>query len=475
MEDSLNYFQKPALKVDKIVYDDQEEMVLLKNSDREMSMSVSGNAKACVDLLENLRIPDSLAWQNIDAEGNEGVVQLVNQLQQYGWIEEASDTWQKQLHEDNSCLEKWFRDAVQWLKLIDDELDEAQKDRFNNNKKKMIMALKTGEWGNVGGQFSSVPERLLSIVSRHWRDNKPSVAKHLLMLLEGGDQSDVLSPCHSTLAVRNRIWSALQLLVISVNTSTEETAWVEDSIIAPENSGINFLTFAEVESEKRLAEYGGGELFEWIKGEGQRDKSAVLIHLHQSIISKFYPHVVLEFAGLDVRDDLRDLAIQYFQEEVGHEKHELDVLKDLGVGEDQLAQFSPLPFFSVYCDVLSCLTIENPLTFLLCISIAEGLPGSKKKIAGLLKDLGLQSSHLETHTEIDVELDHGQFTRRFFSKLPWVDSAQGTDAIRNYLFMLRYSQLCWPQMVSYGRIFGDQWVPKAFTLSPADLLQIKSW
>lgn len=66
-------------------------------------------------------------------------------------------------------------------------------------------------------------------------------------------------------------------------------------------------------------------------------RAAVGVYLHQYFITIHYIDSVYAFLGQDPRPELRMAGTHYLQEEIGHEVHELEACRDLGVPDHAIA------------------------------------------------------------------------------------------------------------------------------------------
>ena len=121
--------------------------------------------------------------------------------------------------------------------------------------------------------------------------------------------------------------------------------------------------------------------------------------------------------------------------------------------------------------MLGAIAERDPVAYCLAVSVAEGLPGcpSKPLITALAKR-GIVGSGLAAHKDIDERLDHALVTRRLMQHIPWVESDAASRSIRQFLFVVELSQLCWRQLANYAEADVFSTVPVAFGMSARQVL-----
>jgi hypothetical protein len=172
-----------------------------------------------------------------------------------------------------------------------------------------------------------------------------------------------------------------------------------------------------------------------------------------------------------LRENLKKACTQHVLEEIGHEVLELEACRELGVTDEDVSRFAPLPFFSAYPEVLAGIAETDPLATLLAISVAEGLPGlSSKPLVSALVKRGIYSPKLAAHQNVDEQLDHGLVTRRLVQYVPWVESETARQSVRRFLLIVDLSQLCWRQLASYADANDVPTVPVTFGMPAQKVL-----
>ena len=271
--------------------------------------------------------------------------------------------------------------------------------------------------------------------------------------------------------IRDKVWTASCLLVQSL-TTVYKPQWQKfvGSEIAGD-TGTNTAIQAEAMAEAMVAEMDNSKLFSAIHNDAAVKNCAAGIFLHQYFVTIRYLDSISSFLRNQLPEALRRVGYEYLLEEVGHDAHEKDACIKVGLTEDDIAAFSPLPLFYAYPDVLSYFAEIQPVSFCLCVAIAEGLPGQKKMIADALSVKGFSDPDLAVHTELDLELNHSYYPRKLMSKVLWIDASVRYSCFQNFLFTLEMSQFAWRQLANYSEHAVHE-VPKAFEMSPAEVISL---
>lgn len=110
----------------------------------------------------------------------------------------------------------------------------------------------------------------------------------------------------------------------------------------------------------------------------------------------------------------------------------------------------------------------------MAVTVAEGLPGTKKSISDALGQRGLMDDDLSAHEEIDLELDHQRYTRRFMKEIGWIDNQSGKRAISDFLLVVELTQRGWEQIVKFAESSEISFITKPFSISPKEVLFVWS-
>jgi hypothetical protein len=331
-----------------------------------------------------------------------------------------------------------------------------------------------------------MPTLVLAEISTHWRRTSPLAARLLALVARracaalgtpvGGDAS-AASP-ERALAdesglddlrdVARQVETALELAVLGAAAERRALAFgvPEPAPAAAHRTGIAALVGAERAADAVLAELDLDALGRALAKPHSADRAAQLVFLHQCVVTERYPEVIMAFLAHRLRRDVRALGYRYFFEEYGHDAHEREAARALGLRDEQIESFAPLPLLGAYPELLAAYAARDPLAFCLCVTVAEGLPHSAKA-ARLVRAPGFEAE-LNAHAEIDVELDHASFTRRLLSLVPAVGDEAYRLALRRFLIVLELSQRSWVSLARYAG-GGGPVPPLPFAISAPEL------
>jgi hypothetical protein len=498
-------YKTPYLCVDKIDTRGESRAVELVHGGRRLSLMVEGQLEGAAKLLEDLRRPRSAGWQApaVPLPGPPG--SLVETLDRFGWIRDADESGRAICSSERDSLESTAEQSVAWLRGARECLASAgdapamtrftellaavaRETRFLVDQRARGLLQRDFFPGRLSGLASSVPGIALWIALRAWERTSPAALAVLVVVTEramaadagsgpsaGGTAGPALieETCWLTDVggVRNQVWSACLLLAAAASSR----APIFDSFVpgvCEATSGPNTIVTAEGCAELLMEALGGSDLFRLIERRGVSGRVATGVYLHQYFITIRYIESVLSFLRFRLRNPLRRIGLEYLVQENGHEVHEREACRRLGVSDADLERFAPLALFEVYSDILGYVAETDPLAFCLSIAVAEGMPGQKKPIADALAAQGLNDPAFALHAELDLELDHSYFPRRLFSGIPWVGGAAIRDSVRRFLFVLEMSQLGWDQVARYAENELLPVVPTAFGLAPADAFRV---
>jgi hypothetical protein len=301
-----------------------------------------------------------------------------------------------------------------------------------------------------------------------------------LLRLESGENREIasLDPLGVTMSdsqdIAHQVWAAVVLLFLSATGAwhARYPQFIPTSDL--EGPGLRTLVIAETCAERLMTTLGRSPILDVIEHKMHSHRAAVGIYLHQYFITIRYVEAVLSFLRYRLRDSVRAVGFRYLFEEYGHEVHELEACRELGVPESAVRTFAPFPFFVAYPEILGLIAETDPLAFCLSITVAEGLPGANKPIVDALAAQGISGESLSAHQDIDVKLDHALFTRRLLREVPWIETTIARNAIRGFLYLVELSQLAWGQLACYAKATTHPLVPKAFGLTPSDILSLWS-
>src|ERR687892_707081 len=459
---AVPHFRRPFLAVDDIAAGPRTDEVVLRRGDRELSLDIDGDRDAAMRVLGTLRDPSSAVWGEVTRSPTVGVGQLVDQLDRCGWLLDADDSAASRVVQRVGQLESLCDEAVKWLddaKAVADGKGEATVRRLLSTVMWAGDLAAALEDARSAGRLTAVPDP---------RDDggspAPDVAARALHLsLTSWQRTSPL-----TLQVVAR---ALQ------RSAAGGPAWaaryprhVPRSDVA--GPGVNVLVVAEHCAERLMIELGRSPLFATMATAEGAERAARYIYQHQHFVTVRYIEAIFSFLRYRLDEPVRRVGLRYLNEEQGHESHELAACLELGLTESDVCEFAPFPLFAAYPEVLGALAERDPLSFCLAVTAAEGMPAAVKQLPGALASSGVAGVSLGTHVEIDVVLDHAQFTRRLLGTVPWVPAPLAARALADVLFVVELSQLAWRQIAGYAARSDLSPTPRPFALTPDDFFAI---
>lgn len=501
----FNHYRRPYLVADRVERVQGRNALEVCRGSRRLILSIDGDLEIARETIDALRNPESTYWtQALDAS-DDGLSGLLEKLDHLGWVGEADTSGEVNLAADAVGFDKLVFRGVEWLKTAGSNtvLQDSCPDRDSYRDTlsyfaERAEAISRGQLGGLSQEManantvgvtamapSDMAAEALELLLRRWHRTSPLALQLVSAVFRSTCQSftsgeSVKPPELDQLAltmsdpgeVTKQIWAAESLIVLS---AAKRYHSIHAQFVPPGDlagPGLKVLVEAEAAAEQLMMSLGRSPLLLLLEREVRAHRCAVGIYLHQYFITIRYIEAVMSFLRYRLREPLRKVGIRYLLEEVGHEVHELQACIELGVNENEVAEFAPLPFFSVYPEVLSLIAEEDPLAFCLAVTVAEGLPGAPKPIPSALAARGMTSTSLRSHQMLDEQLEHALFTRRLLLNVPWVDSDVVRRSFERFLFVVELSQLCWSQLAHYADATQLPLVPRVFGISAQDMLSI---
>jgi hypothetical protein len=178
------------------------------------------------------------------------------------------------------------------------------------------------------------------------------------------------------------------------------------------------------------------------------------IHLQQYYVSLKYAESVLPVLTRNSASSVRALVWRYLQEELGHEDYELAACLRLGLRDREIRANVPLPAFSVFHRLMAHAAALHPVVWLMALPLAEGLPGERKPLPGVLARDGLQDAAFGAHVEADMNMDHAWMARRIAALLGPLDAATFRQAARLTATAWTLTRQGWEQVVTRFGVAG---------------------
>lgn len=499
---ALAHYRSPFLTAHEVAIDPDANGIVLRDGDRELSLEVSGDVQAAARVLRDLQDPGARIWNDVDCEAPNGLHALVDQLDRCGWLLEADESGAASNRDRSRQLDAVCDKAVAWLR-------DAQASRASEmGQSRLARSIATSEqiaraaWeARLSGVLMSArttldgiraaDEPMLDVAMQalrfsfiSWQRTSPLTLQVLANSLSRAVGEPTASSASQSVEwdasglvfgdideVRKQVWAALELIMLHSTGSwaARSPAFMPTSSVS--GPGVNVLVAAERCSERLVAELGRSPVFEELNSPERAARVAQCVYQHQYFVTIRYVEAILSFLRYRLRGPVRRVGFRYLNEEQGHEVLELAACVNLGVPQSDVRAFSPFGLFTAYPEVLGVLAEINPLSFCLAVTVAEGLPGAGKPLPAALA-ASVRATGLNAHADIDINLDHGQFTRRLLSELDWIPPAEAQSALADFLFVVELSQLAWHQVARYASRPDLPATPRPFALSPNDVFAI---
>jgi len=436
MSDRLSLFERPHLIAQDI--DIVDGAIVLKHAANTISLEVSGDPRAAVAYLEELRNPNSARWSEGAAENP-----LLDELCACGWIGEGFARSQDDTHGDLGIAQAWLGNGLDGA----NGAMRATMTRFATEAVGLANSWSAFALVRDWPSWRSVASGAFACQLRNWQRTSPAalhaVAKTFAALAKCEAPSPASYPPPSA-GVREALW---QSCILAASETASPDVMDLPALEFAGGPAINLVTQAERATVALLESHGE----DWISGilaePDDVKKFAQATFLAQYHISLHYVACLAPLLRLRVGAEARSLFRAYYAEELGHEEHERAACRAVGLSDAQIDESTLPPLMGAYLDVMAYLAEIDPLPFCLCVIVAEGLPGRRKtlpeKIAHALGETGLD---LGAHVEIDEALNHGQMARRLVRTFGTVGAADGTRALSRFLDVLYMSQAAWREL-----------------------------
>ena len=473
-------FVRPLLAACEIRVTDEGRCLLLRGAGRELEIDVDeGRAGDVVSMLEGLRTPVFTALEPFERVE---FAHLFKILDQFGWIVEGDTSGQAVARADQDILAATIRDATTWLAGAVVAARRGDLACKPDRLKQALSGIAAGkELRSAAGSLAGIT---FDAAIRAWRRSSPAAPAVLARAAAdavAGERFVTVAPIALELpavcdvgAVRRQVWAACLLLVQACadEGAPRHFRHIPSNVAA--QPGINLAILAEASIEGLLSDLGPSPLLEVLADASAARRGATGIFVHQHFVTIRYLESVLSLLRWRLRPGLRQVAFSYLLEEQGHEVHERAACRSLGLSDEEIDLFAPLPFFEVYCDVLCDIAERDPLGFLMSVIAAEGMPGQRKPLAGLLARQGMDDPSIAAHTDLDEQLDHSQFPRSLLRQVPWVGEVEARAALSSCLFAIEISQAAWRQLAAWASDTKLPSVPEPFALSHHDAAKLLS-
>ena len=108
--------------------------------------------------------------------------------------------------------------------------------------------------------------------------------------------------------------------------------------------GLSVLTSAESAAERLVLSRGASPLIHLLDCGMEIHRAGSASTYTSTFLTLRYTEAMYTLLTHRLRENLRKACLQYLLEEVGHEVHDLEACRELGVSASEIACFAPLPF-----------------------------------------------------------------------------------------------------------------------------------
>lgn len=420
------HFSRPYLDADVELGSGSGEIALVRGG-RRGTLAVDGDIDSAHALLVALTNPDCPAWTAARGGDAAPLQVLLRDLDRLGWLREADDGAGRDLLAARTAA---LATTVEWAHAWLANAGRAREPATANLADATLRQCRTS-----------------------WRNSSPLTDAILNEVLDGGNRACslwdpvALAVCDPA-EIAQQVWAAVQLSVLRgipglAARHREFLPWEVDG------TGVNVLVRAEAAAEALLGALAPLELTGLIERPGGATAAAPVVFQHRWFATIRYVDAAAGMLTYRLAPALRRLAVSYIGEEMGHEVHEAATCRRLGVDDEALATFAPLVWFAAYPEVLSSYAQRTPLSFLLSMTVAEGLPGSGQRLSERLLERGFDVPGGADHDAIDRELNHEMVTRTMLAQLPWIDADTARRAIADFLHVVEISHFGWQMLSRY--------------------------
>jgi hypothetical protein len=420
----------------------------LRNGARTLDLSVGGDSAEAAALLTQLTDPCSDTWARADE--TDAIAELVTALDLTGWILDADVAGGGRREQDLAELREAAGSAADWysesVRLVGVDLDG-----------------------------DSLAATVLDRCRCRWREGSPLAARVVDDIIEGrGVRPDRWEgnglELTDVIDIKRQVWAAVQLAAFSGRGGAARAPALVPRDV-PSGPGINVLVAAEASAEALLGELGRTGLEAVLDLPSTCDEGARVVFQHRWFQTIRYVDSVASLLHHRLGLEMRELVTRYLVEEAGHEVHEVEACRSLGVDEAELAEFAPLAWFAVHPDVLTDLAVLRPVSFLVSVTVAEGFPHGARRVSEMLHNGGDQDPTLTQHDFLDRDLAHEGVTRTLLGAISWVDADVARQAIADFLLVTELTHAGWQQLANYVAAELPA-TPRAFAIDPLTSVRI---
>ena len=162
-------------------------------------------------------------------------------------------------------------------------------------------------------------------------------------------------------------------------------------------------------------------------------------YLNQYFMTKKYIETITPALSLSINNEIKKYLYQYYNEEIGHEKYEYKNCLSLGLSEEIISNSIPIPFYTLFMDILSYISSTNFIGYITAICLTEGLNDNNQSVSNMFFNTPSIGNLLRTvgndHDELNEEYNHRNIPR-FLSSFIDVVSSNEKKQVFNYIRIL---------------------------------------
>lgn len=452
----LSRYRQLRVRVDDAYVDRNTNSVVIGRGDEFFDVAIDGVDPARVvsrvlDLRRRSPSPGDDPW----------VVEMLEMLDELGLLDDASDGTAVSVAEQQD-LAVAVGDGVAWL---DSRLPLAARvlacDVVGVAEDLRSVGL---PYAPGGAAPTNVPLTLLALQLRYWRGGAQlaeAAVRWLLADVSGGsdaslwqDRVALLSGGeHDSGYAVDAVHSACALLMLASRDDAALWASVATRPEPERMSGISHVLRTEEAVRDAVASMSE-RTYQSVLEQGDHPRSFTeATFVEQYYVTSRFVDAITPAMAARLRPALRERIFRYFAEEVGHEVMERATCVALGVPDERIENYLPMPYFLGFIEAFVVVAGIDPLTFLTSVMVTEGLPGDPFGINDLLGDPSSYGPEFESvfrhHEGINDSVSHALLARALLSEVPSVSRERHRAAVDATVFLTEVAERAWQLLMDF--------------------------
>lgn len=384
----------------------------------------------------------------------DGLVDLLDGLDRLGLITETDDGHDV-LVADHARLDAALDRAAGWIAAGRREIGGLDHTTMLDLARGLLDRIRDViAGGGQAGPFAPPPElpqgagfhaTILRLLVEAWAVTAPLslVATGRLLARLTGTEARFSAPpgcLYDITEAERHLGVAATTLILAGLPGAERRALPPAGTPIPE-TGIGLILTAEAMTPALLSAIGDDRIGALLAGRDAGIATAIArgVYLAQYHVSARITDIFLPAMRMALRPGLRGRMRRYHVEESGHEAHELEACRRLGLDADAVIDGLPLPPFTAYVDLLGLIADRAPAAFPAVLIVTEGLPGRPNPMNGRLAAAGIaaaEDAEVRAHEQINIGLDHTTMPRRLGAEIPHLGRDDARRALDLYALMV---------------------------------------